>query len=283
MAEFDDRRDRFLAKIGRRPVVMGILNITPDSFSDGGKFLAADRALAKAQEMAAQGCDIIDVGGESTRPGATPVPELDELARIEPIVAELNEIVKIPISIDTYKANVARRACRLGAVVVNDIWGLQKDPEMAKAVGESRAAAIIMHNREVKDESINIVADMFRFFDISLALADRAGIAPNRIILDPGVGFGKTSRQHLEAIAAIPDLKRRYGLPILVGLSRKSFLGSLLNVAVHDRLIGTLAANLAAAVAGADIFRVHDVGEHITALKVFQTIRTIGPHVSAHF
>jgi dihydropteroate synthase len=267
-----DKRDRFLQAIGKRPVVMGILNVTPDSFSDGGQFAAAEEANRHARKMVAEGCDIVDVGGESTRPEAIAVPLDEELRRVEPIIAQLVPTIAVAISIDTYKAAVARRACGLGAAVVNDIWGLQGDPAMADAVAECDAAVVVMHNRQHKNDAIDIVADMMHFFERSLRLADRAGIARQRVILDPGVGFGKTARQHIEAIAAIGQIRAHFGLPVLVGLSRKSFLGSLLKVEIDDRLIGTIAANLAAAAAGADVFRVHDVAAHVVALKVFSTI-----------
>jgi dihydropteroate synthase len=266
------RRDAFLAKIGSRAIVMGILNVTPDSFSDGGRFQNLDAALAQAKKMVAEGCDIVDVGGESTRPGATPVDEGEELARIEPILAALVRAIDAPLSIDTYKAAVARRAAEIGAILINDVWGLQHDPGMADAVAKTETAVVIMHNRAQRDAAIDILADIRRFFDRSLALADAAGIPRNRTILDPGVGFGKTSRQNVEAVARIGEL-RDYGLPVLVGVSRKSFLGSLVEVGVDERLIATLAANLAAAASGAAIFRVHDVAEHVAALKVFGTIR----------
>ena len=251
---------------------MGILNLTPDSFSDGGRFQTPDAALAQASKMVAEGCDIVDVGGESTRPGATPVEAADELRRVEPIFAELARTLDAPLSIDTYKAAVARRAAALGAVLINDVWGLQHDPGMADAVAETQTAVVIMHNRERRDAAIDIVSDIRRFFDRSLALAEAAGIPRAHIILDPGVGFGKTSRQNVEAVARIGEL-RDYGLPVLIGVSRKSFLGSLIDVGVEQRLIATLAANLAAAVGGAAIFRVHDVAEHVAAFKVFDTIR----------
>lgn len=264
------QRDAFLEKIGTRPIVMGILNLTPDSFSDGGRFVAAEAALAHAAEMAEAGCDIIDVGGESTRPGASPVTEADELARIESIFAKLAGALEIPLSIDTYKANVAARAIALGAVLVNDVWGLQKDPAMADMVAATEAAVVVMHNRTEKDAAIDIIADIRRFFTRSLALAESAGIARSRIILDPGIAFGKTGRQNVEAIARLGELLD-FGCPILVGVSRKTFLGSLMR-GTEGSLFGTIAANLAAAVNGAAIFRVHDVAEHVTALGVLHTI-----------
>ena len=208
-AEVRAKRDAFLHKLKSRPAVMGILNLTPDSFSDGGRFQAFDAAIAHAKSMVVAGCDIVDIGGESTRPSATPVSEAEELARVGEVLRAL-----------------AARAIDTGAAVINDVWGLQKDPDMAAVAAETEAALIIMHNREEKDEQVDILADIRRFFDRSLALARKAGIPEDVIILDPGIGFGKTSRQKVEAVARIPDLKE-YGLPILVGDSRKAFLGSL--------------------------------------------------------
>jgi dihydropteroate synthase len=267
------KRDRFLNAIGARPLIMGILNVTPDSFSDGGQFNSANAALAQADRMIAEGADSLDIGGESTRPEATPVPEAEELRRIEPMVAALAARSELPISIDTYKAAVAGVALRHGAVIVNDVWGFQKDPAMAGVVAESGAAAIVMHNRAERDDDVDMLADMRRFFDRSLQIADRAGIPRGRLALDPGIGFGKSAEQNHAALAGIEVLIREYRLPVLIGVSRKSFLGALLAAGVQDRLIGTIAANLAAAAYGATIFRVHDVAEHVAALKVFDILR----------
>jgi dihydropteroate synthase len=271
-AELRAKRDAFLSKIGFRPIVMGILNLTPDSFSDGGRFRTFEAAVAHAKAMVAQGSDIVDIGGESTRPEATPLPEGDEFARVEPILMELARVLDAPLSIDTYKSSVAARAVEIGAILVNDVWGLQKDSKMAEVVAEAEAAVVIMHNRTERDETVDIFADIRRFFDRSLALAAKAGIPKEYIILDPGVGFGKTARQNVEALARIPDLKE-YGLPILVGASRKAFLGSLTGDGIEETLVGTVAVSLAAAAGGASLFRVHDVAEHVAALRVFQTIR----------
>ncbi len=265
------RRDAFLDKIGARPVVMGILNLTPDSFSDGGRFVVAEAALAHANRMAAEGADIIDIGGESTRPGAQPVGETEEMARIEAVLTELAGALDVALSIDTYKSNVAARAVELGAVLVNDVWGLQKDPAMAEAVAAAEAAVVIMHNRIEKDPALDIIADIQRFFARSLALAERAGIPRWRIILDPGIAFGKTARQNVDVIARLGELAE-FGCPILVGVSRKKFLGSLIEGGIEGQLIGTIAASLAAFAAGASLFRVHDVAEHVAALKVFDAI-----------
>jgi dihydropteroate synthase len=271
-AELRAKRDAFLGIIGSRPVVMGILNLTPDSFSDGGQFEAFDAAVAHARSMVAHGCDIVDIGGESTRPEATPLPEADEFARVEPVLRELAHSLEVPLSIDTYKSGVAAKAVEIGAVLINDVWGLQKDAKMADVVAQTEAAVVIMHNRTERDETVDILADIRRFFDRSLALAAKAGIPRKYIILDPGVGFGKTARQNVEALARIPDLKE-YGRPILVGASRKAFLGSLTGDGIEGTLVGTVAVSLAAAAGGASLFRVHDVAEHVAALRVFQTIR----------
>jgi dihydropteroate synthase len=271
-AEVRAKRDAFLHKLKSRPAVMGILNVTPDSFSDGGRFQAFDAAIAHAKSMVVAGCDIVDIGGESTRPSATPVSEAEELARVGEVLRALADLLDVPLSIDTSKAAVAARAIATGAAVINDVWGLQKDRDMAAVVAETDAALIIMHNREEKDERVDILADIRRFFDRSLALAAKAGIPEEVIILDPGIGFGKTSRQNVEAVARIPDLKE-YGLPILVGASRKAFLGSLTGDGIEATLIGTVAANLVAAAAGASIFRVHDVAEHVAALRIFHSMQ----------
>ncbi|MGA7489002.1 MAG: dihydropteroate synthase [Xanthobacteraceae bacterium] len=270
-AELRAKRDAFLHKIKSRPAVMGVLNLTPDSFSDGGRFQALDAAVAHAQAMVTEGCDIVDIGGESTRPAAVAVPEAEELARIEPILTALVRRLDVPLSIDTYKAAIAVRACEIGAVMVNDVWGLQKDAEMADAVAQTEAAVVITYNRAERDGAVDIFEDMRRFFDRSLALAAKAGIRPELIILDPGIGFGKTTRQNVEALARIPDLKD-YGFPILVGASRKAFLGSLTGDGVEATPIGTVAVNLTAAAGGAAVFRVHEVAANVAALRVWQAI-----------
>jgi dihydropteroate synthase len=266
-----ERRDRFLGLLGTRSIVMGILNITPDSFSDGGKFFTLDAAMQQAKKLAADGADIIDVGAESTRPGHTPIAAEEELARLEPILGKLANSIDVPFSIDTSKAKVARRATELGASVVNDVWGLQKDPAMADTVAETGAALVLMHNREGVDPELDVIADMRRFFDRSLRLAETACIPPARIILDPGIGFGKSRAQNFTALANLAALKD-YGLPILVGVSRKSLLAEHATTPVETSLVRTLATNLAAAANGASIFRVHDAAEHAAAFKVFDAI-----------
>ncbi len=266
-----ERRDRFLGLLGTRPVIMGILNITPDSFSDGGNFFSLDTAMQQAKTLSSDGADIIDVGAESTRPGHTPVRAEEELARVDPILGKLASSIDVPFSIDTSKAKVARRATELGASVVNDVWGLQRDPAMADTVAETGAAVVVMHNRDGVDPDLDIIADMCRFFDRSLRLAEAASIPRPRVILDPGIGFGKSRAQNFTALANLAALKE-YGLPLLVGVSRKSLLAEHAATPVDKNLVRTLAANLAAAANGASIFRVHDAAEHAAAFKVFDAI-----------
>jgi dihydropteroate synthase len=262
----------FMDLIGRRSVIMGILNVTPDSFSDGGKFQSQDMALAQARKLVAEEADIIDVGAESTRPGHTPVPEDVELARLKPVLPALVAAIDKPISIDTSKAAIARYAISVGVAIVNDVWGLQKDPAMAETVAEGGAAVVIMHNREGVDPALDVLADMRRFFDHSLVLAEKAGIPRSDIILDPGIGFGKTKEQNLFVLRQLEHF-RDYDLPLLVGVSRKSLLGAMVGEEVETRLVATIAANLAAAARGASIFRVHDAAAHVAAFKVFDAIQ----------
>ena len=268
---YEEKRDALLAAAHSRKTLMGILNVTPDSFSDGGRFNSPDRAVEQAKSLIADGADIVDVGAESTRPGHTPITAEEEWARLAPLLEPLLEAVDAPLSIDTYKAATARRATELGVVVVNDIWGLQHDPAMADTVAEAGAAVVIMHNRTETDPAIDIRADLRRFFDHSLTVAQRAGIPSERIILDPGIGFGKTKQQNLAALAATTELLD-YRLPILIGISRKSIFGALLGATVDGRLIGTIAANVVTAMYGASIFRVHDPAEHRAAFTVLDAI-----------
>ena len=247
---------------------MGILNVTPDSFSDGGRHFEAAAAIARARTMIAEGAAIVDVGGESTRPGHTPVTEDEELRRIVPVLEALKREIDAPISVDTSKAAVAREAARLGASVINDVWGLRRDPGMADAVAETASAVIVMHNRESVDPAIDILDDVERAFERSLAIAARAGVAFSRILLDPGVGFGKTPEQNHACIWNL-DRFLGFGCPILVGLSRKSFIGRIVG---DQRLMGTLAADMIALLRGASVLRVHDVTENRVALDIFKTL-----------
>jgi dihydropteroate synthase len=266
-------RDKFLSALKTSPQLMGILNVTPDSFSDGGRHSDLAAAVAHAKTMVADGAAIVDVGGESTRPGHVPVPEDEELRRVVPALEALGAALDAPISIDTSKAAVAREAARLGACVINDVWGLQRDPGMADAVAETGSAVVVMHNRDAADPAIDILDDVERFFERSLNLAAGAGVPFGRILLDPGVGFGKTRQQNHACIWNL-DRFRRLGAPILVGLSRKSFIGGIIDAEVDRRLPGTLAADTIALMRGASVLRVHDVIENRAALAVFMALKT---------
>jgi dihydropteroate synthase len=264
-------RDKFLSALKQSPQLMGILNVTPDSFSDGGRHIDPSVAVARAKAMIDEGAAIVDVGGESTRPGHLPVSEAEELGRVVPVLEALTDL-DASISIDTSKAAVAREAARLGACVINDVWGLQRDPGMADAVAETGSAVVIMHNREQADPVIDILDDVERFFERSLNLAAAAGAPFGRILLDPGVGFGKTRQQNHACIWNL-DRFRRLGAPILVGLSRKSFIGGIIDAEVDRRLPGTLAADTIALMRGASVLRVHDVAENRAALAVFMALK----------
>ncbi len=269
-----DARGR-LMPLGTRTLIMGIVNVTPDSFSDGGVSAAPQDARANAQRLVAEGADILDIGGESTRPGHTPISADEEWARLEPILAGLVEELGVPISIDTYKAQVARRALSAGVAIVNDIWGFSRDPDMASVVSDSRAAAVLMHNRETIDPSLDIIAEMSGFFERALETATRAGIPLDRLVLDPGIGFGKTFEQNLAAIARIGEL-RQFGLPLLLGTSRKSLIGKVIETLPTERLPGTIASNVIGILAGVEIIRVHDVAAHVQATRVTQAILAAG-------
>ena len=254
------------------PAVMGILNVTPDSFSDGGQFMAPERALAQARRMIADGADIIDIGAESTRPygAAEPVSTDEELKRLQPVLPELVSL-GIPISIDSMKSAVVAWAIEAGAFMANDVWGLQRDSGMAKLLAARRSPVIVMHNRERVDGEIDIMQDIVAFFRRSLQIATDAGIARGDIVLDPGIGFGKTPDQSMTALARLDEL-REFGLPLLVGASRKRFINSVSPSEPHQRLGGSIAAHLVAAQRGARIIRTHDVSETVQALRVAMAI-----------
>jgi len=267
-------RDLLAQLLGKgRPLIMGILNVTPDSFSDGGRFLDPQAAIAQARRLSNEGADVLDVGAESTRPygGAAPVPFAEEQARLTPVLSELVAL-GLPVSIDTLKASVAAWALERGVAMVNDVWGLQRDPDMARVVAEYRVPVILMHNRDGADPTIDIVADVTAFFARSLDIAARAGIARERIVLDPGIGFGKTPEQSIMCIARL-DAWRGFGLPLLVGASRKRFISSITPSEPMERLGGSLAAHILAIENGAAIVRVHDVAPTVQALAVAAAIR----------
>jgi dihydropteroate synthase len=255
-----------------RPLVMGILNVTPDSFSDGGRFIDPAKAIAHAREMAVQGADILDIGAESTRPygGVKPVADDDELARLTPVLPAVIKL-SLPVSVDTTKASVAAWALDQGAAIVNDVWGLQRDPGMAPLIAARDVPVIVMHNREAADASIDIVAAVIAFFARSLEIAERAGIAREKIVLDPGIGFGKTPEQSIVCIARLAEFKR-FGLPLLVGASRKRFINSVTQSSPDQRLGGSIASHIEAVLKGAAIVRAHDVAETVQALRVAAAI-----------
>jgi len=267
-------RSRVLEQLkgGRLPLVMGILNVTPDSFSDGGQFLDPKRAITRARGMVDEGADILDVGAESTRPygSAESVALAQEIARLEPVLPALLEL-GVPVSIDTMKAQVADWALAAGAAVANDVWGLQRDPDMAHVIAARAAPVIVMHNRDRADPTIDIMADIAAFFARSLKIADGAGIARAQIVLDPGIGFGKTPEQSIQVLGRLAELKR-FGLPVLVGASRKRFINLVVPSKPSERVGGSIAAHLLAAQRGAAIVRVHDVAETVQALRVAEAI-----------
>jgi dihydropteroate synthase len=253
---------------------MGILNVTPDSFSDGGRFFDADVAVAHARQMAADGADILDLGAESTRPygDATPVSADEERRRLERVLPAVVGL-GLPVSVDTMKATVADWAVRAGASIVNDVWGLQRDPDMARVVAQHGVPVIIMHNRQQPDAP-DVMADIKSFFARSLAIAERAGIARTKIVLDPGIGFGKTPEQSMAAIARLAELKH-FGLPLLVGASRKRFIDKISSAPPDRRIGGSIASHVLAVQNGAAIIRAHDVAETVQALRVLHALRSL--------
>lgn len=242
---------------GKKTYIMGILNVTTDSFSDGGKYQDLERAVERAQQMVAEGADIIDIGGESTRPGFVPVDAEEEIRRVVPVIERLVVALKVPLSIDTTKAQVGRKALEAGAHIINDIWGLQREPELARISAEFDAGVIVMHNND-SDVYEDIMADIAAFLRKSIAIARQAGIRESSILLDPGIGFGKTLQGNLETMRRLGELKA-LGFPVLLGPSRKSMIGKVLNLPVHERVEGTAAAVALGIAYGVDVVRVHDV------------------------
>ncbi|CAH1671836.1 Dihydropteroate synthase [Hyphomicrobiales bacterium] len=255
-----------------QPLVMGIVNVTPDSFSDGGLHAGTEAAVSHGAQLAAEGAAIVDVGGESTRPGHAAVDAETEAARVLPVIARLKERIDAPISIDSYKAEVAEAALAAGASIVNDVWGAQRDPRIAAVAARAGAPIILMHNRETVDAALDIFDEVLRFLERSIAIATQAGVAHNQIVVDPGIGFGKTARQNLDLIRHLDRLSA-LGCPVLLGASRKSTLGLVTGRTVPaERLAASIAAHLYGASRGAAIIRVHDVAPHIDALKTWAAI-----------
>ena len=250
--------------------VMGILNVTPDSFSDGGKYDQLDRALFHAQEMIDDGADIIDVGGESTRPGYTMISDEEEIERTVPVVEALKERFDIPISIDTYKSKVAKANIKAGVDLVYDIWGMKYDKDMAKLVADTKVACCLMHNRDEASYK-HFMKEMIEDIKESVKIAKEAGVKNKRIILDPGVGFGKTYDNNLEAIRCLKDLEE-LGYPVLLGTSRKSVIGLSLDLPSDQRMEGTLATTVMGVMQGVAFVRVHDVKENKRAIMMTEAV-----------
>lgn len=263
--------------LGCRTCLMGIVNITPDSFSDGGRFLETQAAIDRCLELQSQGAGIVDLGAESSRPGAEAVSLEVELERLLPVLEAIRPHLDVMISVDTCKAGVAREALRAGADIINDVSSLRFDPEMAEVVSEHRAGLILMHMRgtpatmQQLPPSPDIIAEIHQDLQIAVDRAHHAGIARDRLVLDPGIGFGKTAEDNLKIISRLSSFAS-FQLPLLVGTSRKSFLGRILDLPVEERLIGTIASSIAAVIGGAHIIRVHDVVELSQAVAVVDSI-----------
>ncbi len=256
---------------------MGILNVTPDSFSDGGMFFTPDKAISHGIDLVSQGADIIDIGGESTRPGAKPLPEDEELRRVIPVIEGLSARIDVPISIDTYKSSIAERAIEAGAQMINDISGLKFDPEMADVAAKHDVPIVLMHIRgtpEVMQSDVHydcLLTEIMEYLEEGIEIAEEAGVDTNQIIVDPGIGFGKTVDHNLKIIHHLAELKS-LGKPIMLGVSRKSFIGKILDAVVDQRIEGTLASISAAIMNGANILRVHDVAPARKAAQMVDAI-----------
>ena len=245
--------------IGEKTIIMGILNITPDSFSDGNTYGDIESAIKRAKQMVEEGANIIDIGGESTRPGYNPVDAITEINRVIPLIEKLATEIQVPISVDTSKAIVAKKSLQAGAQIINDVWGLQKDPNMAKVIAESGAGVVMMHNQD--DEKYNdVMGDIIKFLKQSIEIACGSGINIENMIIDPGIGFGKSLENNLEVMRRLKELDT-LNLPVLLGTSRKSLIGSVLDLPTSERLEGTAATITMGISNGVDIVRVHDVRE----------------------
>lgn len=257
-------------KDSNKTYIMGILNVTPDSFSDGGKWNCLEKAVSHASAMIEEGADLIDIGGESTRPGYTQISDKEEIGRIVPVIKEITKRFDIPVSIDTYKSTVARAALEAGASLVNDIWGLKYDSEMAGVIADSGGVCCLMHNRREAKYS-SFMEDLLEDMRETVEIAGKAGIKREKIILDPGIGFGKTYELNLEAIRHLERLKE-LGFPLLLGTSRKSVIGLTLGASAEDRLEGTIATSVMAVWKGCSFIRVHDVKENKRAVQMTEAI-----------
>lgn len=250
--------------------IMGILNVTPDSFSDGGKWNSQEAAKRHVADMVAEGADIIDIGGESTRPGYTLLSEEEEIARVFPVIEMVKANFDVPVSIDTYKSKVAKAAIEAGADLVNDIWGLKYDPELAGVIADSGAACCLMHNRKEADYR-EFMPELLDDLRETLAIAKKAGIGEDKILLDPGVGFGKAYEHNLEAIRRLEEMQV-FGYPVLLGTSRKSVIGLALGLPAEERVEGTLATTVIGVMKHAAFVRVHDIKENARAIRMTEAI-----------
>jgi len=263
--------------IQQRTCIMGILNVTPDSFSGEGIYKDPRRALEKAEQLVSEGADIIDIGGESSRPGAEEVSEEEELSRVIPVIEAIKRSLNVPVSIDTYKSQVARMALEAGAEIVNDITALTGDSSLAAVIAEFDAAVILMHmkgtpgNMQCAPSYDNVIEEIYSFLDAAVSKAENKGISPDKIIIDPGIGFGKTLRHNVEILAGLNRFKK-LGKPVLIGASRKSFIGEITGRKTNERMFGTAASSAVAIMNGADILRVHDVGAACDAARVTDAI-----------
>jgi dihydropteroate synthase len=259
--------------VGQRTLIMGIVNVTPDSFSDGGRYATLDQAVAHAVRLVEEGADILDIGGESTRPGYTPVDEDEELRRVIPVIETLAGRVNVPISIDSYKPSVAERAIQAGAHIINDIWGLRRDRRMAEVAARYGCPVVVMHNRDTPHPGSPTAAvrAMIRDLQRSVAIARETGISDDRIILDPGIGFGKTHEQNLEVMRRLRDVAG-LGFPVLLGPSRKSMIGRVLGLPTDQRVEGTAAAVAFGICGGVDIVRVHDVQQMVRVARMMDAM-----------
>ena len=251
--------------------IMGILNVTPDSFSDGGKWNEKDAALRHVEVMLEEGMDILDIGGESTRPGYTMISDQQEIERVVPIIEEVKAHFDIPISLDTYKSAVAKAGISAGADLINDIWGLKYDPEMANVIASANVPCCLMHNRKEADYKC-FFPELLKDLQETIDIAKSAGIDPNHIILDPGVGFAKSYENNLESVRRLPELISAFGLPVLLGTSRKRIIGLTLDLPADQRVEGTIATSVIATMAGCMFVRVHDVKANARAVKMTEAI-----------
>ncbi|WP_425446700.1 dihydropteroate synthase [Dethiothermospora halolimnae] len=262
---------KYKFNFGKRTYIMGILNVTPDSFSDGGDFYDVDKAIEHAKLMVEEGADIIDIGAESTRPGSDEVSAEEEMKRLRPVLERLVAEIGVPISVDTYKASVAEEALKIGVHMINDVWGMQRDKNMAKVIAKYNVPIVAMHNQNGTEYRKDIMDEICDFFRKTEKLAMEAGVDRDKIILDPGIGFGKTPEQNMIVMSRLGELND-LGYPILLGTSRKSMIGKILDLPPKERVEGTLATTVMGITQGVDIVRIHDVKENVRTAKVTDAI-----------